>query len=99
MSIHATHKQWDNIPNPIMITPSVCKLESGDQMGTHVDALNHMGRKFEGQSNETISLSMFYTDGTCLNFSNKNLKELIKPTDIENTYFIYKRCKTKFIAY
>lgn len=84
MSIHATHEQWDDIPNPTTITPSVYKLELGEHTGTHVDALNHMGRQYVGQSIETMPLSMFYTDGICLDFSNKNLGELIEPIDIED---------------
>ena len=83
MSIHATHEQWDEIPDPTTITPSVYKLELGEHTGTHVDALNHMGRQFVGQSIDTMPLSMFYTQGICLDFSHKNLKELIEPVEIE----------------
>lgn len=83
MSIHATHEEWDGIPNPTTFTPSVYKLELGEHTGTHVDALNHMGRQFAGQSIETMPLSMFYTEGICLDFSHKNLKELIEPIEIE----------------
>lgn len=83
ISIHATHEQWDKIPNPTTTTPSVYKLELGEHTGTHVDALNHMGRPFVGQSIDTMPLSMFYTGGICLDFSHKNLKELIEPSEIE----------------
>lgn len=84
ISIHATHEQWEEIPNPTTITPSVYKLELGEHTGTHVDALNHMGKQFVGQSIETMPLSMFYTKGICLDFSHKNLKELIEPAEIED---------------
>jgi kynurenine formamidase len=83
MSVHATHEQWDGIPNPQTTTPSVYKLELGEHTGTHVDALNHMGKEFVGQSIDTMPLSMFYTEGICLDFSHKNLKELIEPDEIE----------------
>ena len=83
MSIHATHEQWDKIPNPTTFTPSVYKLELGEHTGTHVDALNHMGREFKGQSIETMPLSMFYTEGVCLDFSHKGLAELIEPEEME----------------
>ncbi len=83
MTIHATHEQWDKIPNPTTITPSVYKLEMGEHTGTHVDAINHMGKQFMGQSIDTMPLSMFYTEGICLDFSHKNLSELIEPNEIE----------------
>ena len=83
ISIHATHEQWEGIPNPTTITPSVYQLTLGEHTGTHVDALNHMGKQFVGQSIDTMLLSMFYTEGICLDFSHKNLKELIEPIEIE----------------
>lgn len=43
-----------------------------------------MGRQFVGQSIDTMPLSMFYTQGICLDFSHKNLKELIEPDEIED---------------
>jgi len=84
MTIYATHEQWDKIPNPTTITPSVYKLELGEHTGTHVDALNHMGKEFVGQSIETMPLSMFYTEGICLDFSHKGLSELIEPDEVEH---------------
>lgn len=83
ISIHATHEQWDQLPNPTTVTPSVYKLELGEHTGTHVDALNHMGREFEGQSIDTMPLAMFYTEGVCLDFSHKGLQELIEPDEME----------------
>ncbi|MCH7410057.1 cyclase family protein [Belliella sp. DSM 111904] len=83
ISVFATHEQWEGKPNPKTATPSVNKLEFGEHTGTHVDALNHMGIKYVGQSIETMPLSMFYTKGICLDFSHKNLKELIEPEEIK----------------
>lgn len=92
MSIHATHEEWDKIPKPITRTPSVYKLELGEHTGTHVDALNHMGKEFEGQSIDAMPLSMFYTEGICLDFSHKGLKELIEPDEMEEA------CKTSGVG-
>jgi len=83
MSIHATHEEWEGLSNAETRTPSVYKLELGEHTGTHVDALNHMGRQYEGQSIDTMPLSMFYTEGFCLDFSHKGLKELITSEEIE----------------
>lgn len=83
MSVHATHEQWEGITAATTVTPSVYKMEFGEHTGTHVDALNHMGRQFRGQSIETMPLSMFYTEGICLDFSHKNLSELIEPNELE----------------
>ncbi|RIA09349.1 kynurenine formamidase [Flavobacteriaceae bacterium MAR_2010_72] len=83
MTVHATHEQWDNLMDYNTVTPSVYKLELGEHTGTHVDALNHMSIENKGQSIDTMPLSMFYTEGICLDFSNKELKELITTSDIE----------------
>lgn len=84
MEIHNSHEEWDGIKNPKKRTPAVHKLELGEHTGTHVDAINHMAKQYEGQSIDTMSLSMFYTEGICLDFSHKKLKELIEPIEIEN---------------
>lgn len=84
MNIHATHEQWDGILDAKTITPSVYKLELGEHTGTHVDALNHMGPQYVEHSIDKMPLSMFYTSGICLDFSHKNLKELITSTEIED---------------
>lgn len=83
MTIHNTHEEWDGIENPTTKTPAVYKLELGEHTGTHVDAINHMAAQYKEQSIDTMPLSMFYTKGICLDFSNKNLQELIEPDDIE----------------
>ena len=83
MTIHNSHEEWEGIKNPKVKTPAVHKLELGEHTGTHVDAINHMAKKYKGQSIDTMPLSMFYTEGICLDFSNKGLKELITAVDIE----------------
>jgi len=84
MSIHNAHEEWDGVKNPKKRTPAVHKIEMGEHTGTHVDAINHMAKQYEGQSIDTMPLSMFYTEGICLDFSCKGLKELITPHEIEN---------------
>ncbi len=83
MSVHNTHEEWDNIENPTTQTPAVYKLELGEHTGTHVDAINHMAAKHEGKSIDTMPLSMFYTEGICLDFSHKNLQELITAEEVK----------------
>jgi len=72
MTIHNSHEEWEGIQNPTTITPSVYKLELGEHTGTHVDALNQMGKEYKGQSIDRMSLSMFYTRGICLDFPIKD---------------------------
>ena len=83
MTIHNTHEEWNGIKNPKTKTPAVHKLELGEHTGTHVDAINHMEIQHEGKSIDKMPLSMFYTEGICLDFSHKGLKELIEPKEIE----------------
>lgn len=83
MTVHNSHEEWNGINNPTTITPAVHKLEFGEHTGTHVDAINHMASEYKGQSIDTMPLSMFYTEGICLDFSHKGLKELITQTEIE----------------
>ncbi len=83
MTIHNSHEEWEGIKNPKVKTPAVHKLELGEHTGTHVDALNHMAKEYKEQSIDTMPLSMFYTEGICLDFSNKGLRELITVADIE----------------
>ena len=84
MTIHNSHEEWDGMENPVKKTPAVHKLELGEHTGTHVDAINHMAQQYEGQSIDTMPLSMFYTEGICLDFSHKGLKELIDIPEIES---------------
>ena len=83
MEIHATHEQWDGLVDAETQTPSVYKLAISEHTGTHVDALNHMGREFAGQSIDTMPLSMFYTEGICLDLSHKGLQEFITSEDLQ----------------
>ena len=83
MSIHNSHEEWNGIKNPKTKTPAVHKLELGEHTGTHVDAINHMEIQHKGKSIDTMPLSMFYTEGICLDFSNKGLSELIEQKEIE----------------
>jgi len=83
MAVHATHEQWDGITGSGTASPAVHRLEMGEHTGTHVDAINHMGREFAGQSIERMPLSMFYTEGICLDVSGKTLQELIEVEDLE----------------
>ncbi|MGV6831388.1 MAG: cyclase family protein [bacterium] len=83
MSIHNSHEEWNGIQNPKTKTPAVHKLELGEHTGTHVDAINHMAIEHKGKSIDTMPLDMFYTEGICLDFSHKSLKELIEPNEIE----------------
>ena len=83
MEVHNSHEEWEGEKNPIKKTPAVHKLELGEHTGTHVDAINHMAKQHEGKSIDKMPLSMFYTEGICLDFSHKNLKELIEPIEVE----------------
>lgn len=84
ITMHASHEEWDDITDSDIVSPSVYKLEMGEHTGTHVDAINHMGRDYKGQSIDTMPLSLFYTEGICLDLSHKGFKELIEPLDMES---------------
>ena len=83
MSVHNTHEDWEGIENPENPTPAVYKLEMGEHTGTHVDAINHMAKEYQGHSIDKMPLSMFYTEGICLDFTHKGLRELITKNEIE----------------
>ena len=89
MSIHNTHEAWDGDLNSNTQTPAVHKLELGEHTGTHVDAMNHMAKQYKGQSIDTMPLSMFYTEGICLDLSHKGYRELIEIEDLKTA------CKTQ----
>lgn len=82
MTIHNSHEEWNGIKDPKIKTPAVHKLELGEHTGTHVDAINHMEIQHVGKSIDKMPLSNFYTEGICLDFSHKDLKELINVEDI-----------------
>ena len=81
--VHNTHEQWAGIENPTTHTPSVLQLQMGEHTGSHVDALNHMAPQHKAQSIDTMPLSMFYTQGICLDLSHKGLLELITTEDLK----------------
>ncbi|CAL2083285.1 arylformamidase [Tenacibaculum sp. 190524A05c] len=83
MEVHNTHEEWDNEINPTTQTPAVYKIQMGEHTGTHVDAMNHMAKQYEGKSIDTMPLSMFYTEGICLDLSYKGFQELISSDDLK----------------
>jgi kynurenine formamidase len=83
ITMHVSHEQWDGITDSDVVSPAVNRLELGEHTGTHVDAINHMASQYRGQSMETMPLSMFYTEGICLDLSHKGLRELIEIADLE----------------
>ena len=88
ITMHVSHEQWDGISDSDVISPAVNRLELGEHTGTHVDALNHVGRQFRGQSIDTMPLTMFYTEGICLDLSHKGLRELIETADLQHALSI-----------
>ena len=84
LTVHATHEEWEGLPNPKTSTPSVYKMVLSEHTGTHVDALNHMGMAFKDQPIDKMPLSSFYTKGICLDLSNKQPGDLISPSDMKS---------------
>ena len=83
IDVHASHEEWDGIADSEVVTPAVNRLELGEHTGTHVDAISHMARPYRDQSIDTMPLTMFYTEGICLDLSHKGLRELIEASDLE----------------
>lgn len=83
ITLHATHEEWDGLQNTESVTPAVYKLEMGEHTGTHVDAINHMARVYRGHSIDTMPLSMFYTEGICLDLSHRGPGDLIDVMHME----------------
>ena len=83
INMHVSHEEWDGITESDIVSPAVNRLELGEHTGTHVDAINHMARQYRGQSIETMPLTMFYTEGICLDLSDKGPRELIEPADLQ----------------
>ncbi len=86
MTVHASHEQWDGITDSDVVSPGVHRLELGEHTGTHVDAINHMARQHRGQSIDTMPLTMFYTEGICLDLSHKSLRDLIEVGDLKHAF-------------
>ncbi|RPI30451.1 MAG: cyclase family protein [Chloroflexota bacterium] len=84
ITVHASHEEWEGITGSDVVSPAVNRLVLGEHTGTHVDAINHMALQYRGQSIDTMPLSMFYTEGICLDLSHKGLRELIEPADLEH---------------
>lgn len=85
ITMHISHEEWDGITDSDIVSPAVNRLELGEHSGTHVDAINHMASQHRGQSIDTMPLTMFYTEGICLDLSRKVLRELIEPVDLEQS--------------
>lgn len=83
ITMHVSHEQWDGIADSDVASPAVNRLEMGEHTGTHVDSISHMARQYRDQSIDTMPLTMFYTEGICLDLSNKGLRELIETADLE----------------
>jgi kynurenine formamidase len=83
LGMHVTHEEWEGETDAQTATPGVNKISMGEHTGTHVDAFNHMALEYKHQSIETMPLSMFYTEGICLDLSEKGLRELIDIGDLE----------------
>ena len=83
ITIHQSHEQLDGITDSEVVSPAVNRLELGEHTGTHVDAINHMAREYRGHSIDTMPLTMFYTEGICLDLSDKGLLDLIEVADLE----------------
>lgn len=83
IEVHVTHEEWEGLTDAKTVTPGVNRLEMGEHTGTHVDAISHMARQYKTQSIETMPLAMFYTEGICLDLSEKQLGELIEVHDLE----------------
>ncbi|MGB0383851.1 MAG: cyclase family protein [Ardenticatenaceae bacterium] len=78
-----THEQRAGIKNPTTVSPTVHEITLSEHSGTHVDAFNHFAREHVGKSIDTMPLSMFYTEGICLDLSHKGLRELIEVEDLK----------------
>jgi kynurenine formamidase len=84
VTMHVSHEEWDGIVGSDVVSPAVNRLDLGEHIGTHVDAISHMARQYRGQSIDTMPLTMFYTEGICLDLSQKGLRELIEVEDLEH---------------
>lgn len=83
ITMHLSHEEREGITDSKVVSPAVNRLELGEHAGTHVDAINHMARQYRGQSIETMPLTRFYTEGICLDLSDKGRQALIEPADLE----------------
>ena len=82
ITLHASHEEQDGILDSEVVSPAVNRLTLSEHTGTHVDAFNHMAREYWGKSIDTMPLTMFYTEGICLDLSTKGLRDLIEVADL-----------------
>ena len=82
ISMVVSHEEWDGIPDSEVVSPAVNRLLMGEHTGTHVDAINHMAREYRDQSIDAMPLTKFYTEGICVDLSQKGLLALIEPADL-----------------
>lgn len=82
VTVHQSHEELEGIRDSGVVSPVVNLLELGEHTGTHVDAISHMGRRHREQSIDTMPLKTFYTEGLCLDLSDKSLMELIEVEDL-----------------
>ncbi len=83
VTVHQSHEELDGVTDGGTVSPAVNRLELGEHTGTHVDAISHMAREHRAQSIDTMPLTTFYTEGICLDLSQKQLRELIETADLE----------------
>lgn len=83
MEVAVTHEQRQKLTDATTVSPVVHALRLTEHTGTHVDAFNHFGIPWRDQSIDTMPLEMFFTEGLCLDLSEKGLLELIEVEDIE----------------
>ncbi|MEO1449867.1 MAG: cyclase family protein [Bacteroidota bacterium] len=83
MEVAVTHEEWEGDTSGQTATPSVHRLEMSEHTGTHVDSISHMDKAYPEASIDTMPLEMFYTEAFCLDFSHKQLRELITLEEIK----------------
>lgn len=83
VTVHQSHEELDGVTAGGAVSPAVNLLELGEHTGTHVDAISHMAREHRAHSIETMPLTTFYTEGICLDVSDKGFRELIETDDLE----------------
>lgn len=84
ITMHVSHEEWEGIADSDITSPAVNRLDLGEHTGTHVDAISHMARQYRGQSIDTMPLTMFYTEGICLDLAHKGLNALIEIVDLQD---------------
>lgn len=84
IDVAVTHEERQNLPDATTNSPVVHRIQLTEHSGTHVDAFNHFGIPYCHRSIETMPLEMFFTEGLCLDLSDKTLLKLISPEDIRD---------------